>query len=39
MLPPEAMLALLNAYFEGLTNAIEAKGGEVLKSDKVPTSD
>ena len=31
MLPPEAMLALLNAYFEGLTNAIEAKGGEVLK--------
>lgn len=31
MLPPEAMLALLNAYFEGLTDAIQAKGGEVLK--------
>jgi adenylate cyclase len=31
MLLPEAMLALLNAYFECLTEAIQAKGGEVLK--------
>ncbi len=31
LLPPEAMLALLNAYFECLTEAIEARGGEVLK--------
>jgi adenylate cyclase len=30
-LPPESMLALLNAYFECLTEAIEAEGGEVLK--------
>lgn len=28
---PESMLALLNAYFECLTEAIEAEGGEVLK--------